>query len=338
MPMGAPPIDLARPAATCGVLAQGQRGPPLYLICNKIADMKHMTQRHSVSAVNSYQGFPVYVISLTRRRDRRTHMEQLLAERGLSGEFIDAVDGLSLTSAELSRYDRSKALAVYGAEMSPGEIGCCLSHLKVYETMLARGDELALVLEDDIECDVDFAETLRAVVDHSREPWLVLRLQSTKGSIIAGDCAATAGDRVERVRGRSVARLRSGVLGGCGYLIRREGAARLLRYGRRPFMPADQLIDRYWENGIDPYVLRPFPVRQSPRIDSEIAARKVTRASGRLQTTARRARRAWDGLAKRGYGVARLGGWRPLVGGAGVAGAALGIGWAADIVDALVAH
>lgn len=240
-------------------------------------------------------------------------MTLLLQTLGLKAEFIDAVDGIALGEAELARYDRQRALQIYGAEMNRAEIGCCLSHLKVYETMLSRGDEVALVLEDDVECDSDLAVTLREIVEHSREPWLVLRLQSTKGSIIQGDSAATAGDRRELVHGRCIARVRTGVLGGCGYLIRAEGARRLLRYGWRPFMPADQMIDRYWENGVDPYVLRPFPIRQSPRIASEIATRKERLVEGGLATLVRRARRAWDGVAKRGYGLVALGGWRAIL-------------------------
>jgi glycosyl transferase family 25 len=256
-------------------------------------------------------------------------MEALLASRGLSAEFIEAVDGLQLTEAELARYDRNRALSVYGAEMNRAEIGCCLSHLKVYETMLARGQDVALVLEDDIECDADFADLIRSVVEQSQSPWLVLRLQSTKGSIIEGDRPATAGDRRELMRGRSLSRVRAGVLGGCGYLIRREGAERLLRYGWRPFMPADQMIDRYWENGVDPYVLRPFPVRQSPRIASEIAGRKERLVSGPMATASRRIRRAFDGLAKRLYGFVALDGWRALVPGGGPGEPAFDLNWRA---------
>lgn len=263
--------------------------------------------------MTAYRPLPIYVISLARRGDRRAHMTRVLNRLGLRAEFVDAVDGVALSKADLARYDRNRALRVYGAEMNRAEIACCLSHLKVYQTMLARGDDMALVLEDDVECDADLAEVLRAIVDHSRQPWLVLRLQSTKGSIIQGDRAATVGDRRELIRGRCIARVRSGVLGGCGYLIKAEGARRLLRYGWRPFMPADQMIDRYWENGIDPYVLRPFPVRQSPRIPSEIAARKERPVEGGFATLVRRARRAWDGVQKRGYSLVALGGWRAML-------------------------
>jgi glycosyl transferase family 25 len=255
---------------------------------------------------------PVFVISLARRADRRAHMEALLAERGVEAEFVDAVDGISLTDAQRRRYDRRRALSIYGAEMSAAEIGCHLSHLKVYELIVARGLDCALVLEDDIECDSDLPELIEAVRAHPRQEWLVLRLQSVRGAVISGDRPATRGDRTQSIRGRSLARVRSGVVGGCGYLIKREGALRMLRYAERPFMPIDQAMDRYWENGIAPYVLRPFPVRQCDRITSEISRRKTHLAEGVLATLGRRLRRAADGLAKRQYGFVRLGGWRRL--------------------------
>jgi glycosyl transferase family 25 len=254
----------------------------------------------------------VFVISLARRADRRAHMEALLAERGLEAEFVDAVDGIALTDEQRSRYDRRRALAIYGAEMSAAEIGCHLSHLKVFELIVARGLDCALVLEDDIECDSDLSDLIAAVRAHPSQEWLVLRLQSVRSAVVSGDRAATRGDRTRSIRGRSLARVRSGVVGGCGYLIKLQGAQRMLRYAHRPFMPIDQAMDRYWENGIAPYVLRPFPVRQCDRIASEIASRKTCVAEGALATLARRLRRAGDGLVKRQYGFVRLGGWRRL--------------------------
>ncbi len=237
-------------------------------------------------------------------------MQGVLKSRGLTAQFIEAVDGYALSDAERASYDRDKALNVYGAEMNAAEIGCHLSHLKCYQAMLDQGHDTALVLEDDIECDADFADLLDSILAAPRRDWLVLRLQSTKGEIINGDRPATRGDRVQMFRGRTLSRVRAGVLGGCAYLIRREGARRMLRYASRPFMPIDQTMDRYWENGIEPYVLRPFPVRQSSRISSEISTRKVKPPMSRRQTALRRARRAADGVKKRAYALTRLGGWR----------------------------
>jgi len=261
-------------------------------------------------AGSSVRDLRIFVISLKRRTDRRRHMEMVLAERGLSAEFIEAVDGVALTEAERGLYDRRKALSVYGAEMNAAEIGCHLSHMKIYRRIVEEGIDTALVLEDDIECDSDFATVLNTILASPRRDWLVLRLQSTKGEIVNGSKPSTEGDLSEVFQGRTLSRVRAGVLGGCGYLIRHEGARRMLRYAHRPFMPIDQTMDRYWENGITPYVLRPFPVRQSPRIASEISTRKVRPNLGRYLTAERRVRRAFDGVAKRVYALVQLEGWR----------------------------
>ena len=259
---------------------------------------------------SSLDDLRIFVISLKRRTDRLRHMEVLLAERGLSAEFIEAVDGLELTDAQRALYDRRKALSVYGAEMNAAEIGCYLSHQKIYRRIVDENIATALVLEDDIECDRDFAILLDSILAAPRKDWLVMRLQSTKGEIIDASKPSTQGDRGRAFHGRNLSRVRAGVLGGCAYLIRQEGARRMLRYGHRPFMPIDQTMDRYWENGITPYVLRPFPVRQSPRIASEISTRKVRPDLGAYLTAERRVRRAFDGLAKRVYALVVLEGWR----------------------------
>jgi len=34
--------------------------------------------------------------------------------------------------------------------MTPGEVGCALSHMKAYENLIHSGEEYALILEDDV--------------------------------------------------------------------------------------------------------------------------------------------------------------------------------------------
>lgn len=288
---------------------------------------------HDGFATTAVHSLSIFVISLERRQDRLRHMQALLDAHGLKAEFVEAVDGLALTPKQRGLYDRRKALSVYGADMSDAEIGCHLSHLKVHQAVVDRGLDLALVLEDDIECDADFCDLLDGVLSAGRREWLVLRLQSSKGGVIAGDTPATRGEACEGVRGRTIARVRAGVVGGCAYLIRREGAERMLRYAGRPFMPIDQAMDRYWENGIAPYVLRPFPVRQSSRIHSEISTRKTDGTVCPYLTAERRARRAADGVNKRLFALVRLGGWRRFAApGFPVAGGR-GLGWASGLAS-----
>jgi len=251
----------------------------------------------------------IFVISLRRATERRRHMERLLSSLGLNAEFVDAVDGSSLTPEQQATYDRDRALRVYGAEMTPAEIGCHLSHLSIYERIVREGLGVTLVLEDDIECDGELPVVLEAALRDRTLPWLVLRLQSTKSTIVFGDRAKGRGLDVARYGDRVVGRLRIGVLGGCGYLIKPEGARRMLRYASRPFMPIDQTMDRFWENGIVPFVLRPFPIRQCEAIPSEIGDRKVRASLSTSQTVLRRVQRFEDAVRKRYFQLTRLGGW-----------------------------
>lgn len=244
---------------------------------------------------------PVYVISLARAADRRAHMERMLFTIGLEATFIEAVDGERLTPEQRNRCDAARARRVYGCAMTDAELACYLSHLRAYETLLASSAEAALILEDDVTCSSELKIVLEAA-KAAQAPWLVLRLQSTKKAVREPADERAYGDVVDRIAGHDVCRLRTGVLGGCGYLVRREAAQRLLVQSRRIYMPIDQMMDRYWENGIAPYVLRPFPVRHDYLFASAIGERgRKLAAMPLFGRWTRRAQRLVDSANKRLY-------------------------------------
>ena len=100
-------------------------------------------------------------------------------------------------------------------------------------------------------------------------------------------------------------RVRSRVLGTGGYLIRRAGAEHMLAYGQRIFMPIDQTMDRYWENGILPYVVRPFPVLQLDDFGSSTGVRPRGRRSTQPLDVRlmRRMQRVIDSVHKRAFNL-----------------------------------
>lgn len=93
-----------------------------------------------------------YIINLEKSTVRRQYMQDLLSKfEFLDLEFIKAIDGRSLSDEALhSRFDFKRSRALYGKTMNAGEIGCVLSHRKVYQELLDSEDPYALVLEDDI--------------------------------------------------------------------------------------------------------------------------------------------------------------------------------------------
>ncbi len=246
--------------------------------------------------------FQTFVISLERAWERRAHMERLLRDLGMSAEFVPAVDGRALGAQQRARYDAARAKIDYRAEMSDAEIGCYLSHYGLYERMCREGIELALILEDDISASPALPQIVAELAGHPERSWDVVRLQTARRKVAEPESAAAHGALVRPVRGGGLYRLNTHVLGGCGYLITLAGARTMMSFGARITRPIDQTLDRFWENGIRPYVVRPFPIWQAPDIQSEIAVRgrAVEGYAERMADVwTGRAHRALDGVSKR---------------------------------------
>ncbi|MBV8592286.1 MAG: glycosyltransferase family 25 protein, partial [Acetobacteraceae bacterium] len=250
---------------------------------------------------------PIFVINLQRDTERRRHMEQQLEGLGLKAEFITAVDGRTLSQRERAACDRARSRRVYGREMTENEVGCYLSHHRLYERMIRERIETALIMEDDVRVDQNFPRILDELLFCPFTDWLVIRLDSKRTQVVDPPSAKFAGTRVADISGAAgLYRLRTRVLGVGAYLIKHEGAVRMLAYGRRIFMPIDQTLDRYWENGILPYVVRPLPVQQREDFGSStgprpFGGRRTQPLSGRLQC---RVQRISDGVRKRAFNLA----------------------------------
>ena len=187
---------------------------------------------------------------------------------GVEAEFVLAVNGAALGASDRAAYDAGRGLRVYGAEMIDAELGCYLSHYRMLQHIVERDIAHALIMEDDIEISPDLpqiASSLAGVPD-----WLVVRLESLRGGVLRPGSARAMGRRIADLGPAALYRLGTHTLGLAAYLIRKDGARRMLDYGRSIFMPIDQTMDRYWENGIAPYVVRPFPVRQLDDFESRI--------------------------------------------------------------------
>ncbi|WP_039058833.1 glycosyltransferase family 25 protein [Enterobacter sp. Bisph1] len=99
-----------------------------------------------------------YIINLESAEDRRESMESQVKNSGLRYEFIPAVDGRILPAGLLSILRKEHSYAV-----TPGEIGCSLSHLTVYKALTDSDDDCALVLEDDIFLPDDISQFIKEI-------------------------------------------------------------------------------------------------------------------------------------------------------------------------------
>src|SRR3954447_23246954 len=92
-----------------------------------------------------------YVINLPRSVARRASIANELAALSIPHEFIEAVDGREMTAGERAAMVDEARAAQSPHWLTPGQIGCSLSHLRVYERIAAGDEPVALVLEDDAQ-------------------------------------------------------------------------------------------------------------------------------------------------------------------------------------------
>jgi glycosyl transferase, family 25 len=117
---------------------------------------------------------PIYVINMARDVARIENMAQQFSALGLTFERVEAVDGRLLGSEKRREvYSRFWFSLLHGRSASAGELGCALSHRKIYELMVERNQNWALIFEDDVLLNKTFAENISAIEMETRNFELV---------------------------------------------------------------------------------------------------------------------------------------------------------------------
>lgn len=94
----------------------------------------------------------IFVINLKRNPDRKEYISQLMSKHNLSFEFIEAIDGAEMFSTEdkYSKFIENNFLDCNNWRPNRGQLGCWLSHVKIWKKIVAEDVDSCLVLEDDI--------------------------------------------------------------------------------------------------------------------------------------------------------------------------------------------
>lgn len=210
----------------------------------------------------------IFVITLPGSTDRQQAIAAQLEKSQLAFTWLDGVNGRALDAETVARvYSVERAVSEGGRPLSPGEIGCALSHQKIYELMLAEDIPLALVLEDDAALDADFAmrfaEVCAEVDWHSVDLLLLSHIQ--KYTAWGARRLAT-----NRLLVRPLV-----AYNGNGYLLTRRGAERLLKQLRPLYQPADcwnhlRRLDVLQMRGVVPYLINHSRLSENSLIGAEL--------------------------------------------------------------------
>ncbi|KAF1383538.1 hypothetical protein PFLUV_G00132920 [Perca fluviatilis] len=126
---------------------------------------------HIVPKEPGKMGFDeIFLINLKRRSDRRDRMLSSLAVLGINTTLTEAVDGKALNSSQLQ---------AMGIDMLPGyrdpyservltrgEIGCFLSHHKIWKQVVQQELQQVLVMEDDVRFEPRFCSRLVTIMEN----------------------------------------------------------------------------------------------------------------------------------------------------------------------------
>ena len=101
------------------------------------------------------KNYQALVIHLKRARQRKPQVSQIIRDAPLDAVIIDAVDGATLSQAEINAVYTTQALhqPKYPFKLNAGEIGCFLSHRKAWQYIIDQQLSAALIFEDDLTID-----------------------------------------------------------------------------------------------------------------------------------------------------------------------------------------
>jgi len=196
----------------------------------------------------------VLVISLTRSIERRERVNQEMDKTNLNWNFLDAVDGRSI-SFPIKEYPEKKVKNLLGFGLSPGEIGAALSH-RIAWSMCRDANQVTLILEDDFVLLPQFEQALE-IVTQGDQVWNLLRLQAlAKSPFIL----------LKKLNSVSIVKNETDALGCTAYLVTPKAASILLANSEQIYEPIDHFLEHEKKHGLQFLAVRDYPVTISGEI------------------------------------------------------------------------
>ncbi|KHN76405.1 Glycosyltransferase 25 family member [Toxocara canis] len=216
-----------------------------YFVANLVSDYGLMPLIYSAYVAPSYPKpslFSVdriYVINLLRRAERRQKMSEVLKLIGVDYELWRATDGKLLQNEEFA----ADVVPLPGYEdpyhkrpMKAGEIGCFLSHYRIWRDVVEKSFSRVIVFEDDLRFVLNSTSMLVELID------------DLDRTALQWDLVYLGRKRLENVQENWVAGHRHLSTVGysywtLGYLLSRSGAEKLLRAEPlKKMVPVDEYI------------------------------------------------------------------------------------------------
>ena len=120
---------------------------------------------------------PVYYINMDKSKDRNEWMIEQLSK---NVERYYRVSGVNGTKIQNKEHDTVDGVEFYNdfKELTIPEIGCTLSHLKAIQTAYENGENIAIIMEDDVYVDMTnlLDDSVEDLVKNAPEELEILQL------------------------------------------------------------------------------------------------------------------------------------------------------------------
>ncbi|WP_157020166.1 glycosyltransferase family 25 protein [Mesorhizobium xinjiangense] len=239
------------------------------------------------------------IIHLARATGRAPQVKKLLDVLPMAGSVVEAVDGQALSQAEIAAVYRPRLHRPrYPFVLRTSEVACFRSHRKAWQTILDRGLDAGLIIEDDVETDADAFGPMLDLALATLGPGDILRFPKVERREV-GPVVARAGDA-------TVVAPRHPGLGMQAQLVGREAARALLAFTAQFDRPVDTTVQMRWLHGVRVLTAKPVCIREiddalggttiqgKSKSVSDILAREVWRPLYRLQVRMRNAVYGFD--------------------------------------------
>lgn len=240
----------------------------------------------------------IYVINLDRSPARWERISAQAASMGLNVIRVAAVDGAAVKPEDWIDTDPRMFRKMHGRHMLPGEYGCYRSHLTALRQFAESdgADEIALVVEDDIDLQPDLVT--RAFAIHQALPQAgLVKLFNHRTRGFRAKAVSTLGD--------AVGRCLHGPQGSAAcYFVSRSAAGTLATTLGVMKLPYDIAVERGWDSGVATYTVRDNlttlgPLYRQTSI-AHVAQYRKTKTT-RLRRVSTHLFRAWDYIFRLAY-------------------------------------
>lgn len=198
----------------------------------------------------------LYYINLDKSKDRLNNILPLIKQVNLPAQRISAIDGSVLPQKYISNIiDKNtfKYFIYRGEGIRLGEIGCYLSHEKVWKEFLDSNYSYAVVLEDDVSfVPSEFNNLFPKLLTH-KDQWDILKLQNGQIPTVSS---------LMYNKKYNLNPILYSYVSTLGYIINRKAAKILLSISRPLKMPVDLLLMRHWEMNLKLLALEPCILTQ----------------------------------------------------------------------------